>query len=249
MDPVVVVAIVLLASAVIQACTGFGYAIVSAPILAWLLGPAEAVSLIMISGLLVDVGLFALGGRRPAPAWAEVFRLFLWSLPGLALGAIALAVLPAPYLKFAMIMIILAVVLQRLIGGRFRSRLSHGPAAAIAGLSSGLLNTSTTLAGPPLAVYLAHRIPDRWQQRDTLITLSLLRLPVSVATMIIAGSWRPPEGLPLCLPAAAAGFLLGRYAFSKMSEKAHRRAVTTALLLALTTAAAALVPLLIALST
>ncbi|GAB3739071.1 sulfite exporter TauE/SafE family protein [Microlunatus parietis] len=241
MDPVLVAAIILLASAVIQACTGFGYAIVSAPVLAWLFGPAEAVSLIMVSGLLVDVGLVALGGRRPAPVWSEVIRLFLWSLPGLALGAIALAVLPASYLRLAMIMIILAVVLQRLIGSRFRLRLGRA-AAAVAGLTSGLLNTSTTLAGPPLAVYLGDRLLDRWQQRDTLITLSLLRLPISVATMIIAGSWHPPEGLTRCLPAAAAGFLLGRYLFTRMSVTAHRRAVTAALLLALTAAAVALIP-------
>lgn len=244
MEPVLVAVIVLSASAVLQSCTGFGYAIVSAPILAWLLGPAEAVSLIMVSGALVDLGLLV-RVRRPAPVLREVARLSLWSLPGLAIGAAALAVAPGGAVELAMVLIILAVVLGRLVGGGAATRLADGPAAALAGLTSGLLNTSTTLAGPPLAVYLGPRVSDPWRQRDTLITISLLRLPISVGAMIVAGSWRTPDGLIPCLIGAAVGLVIGRVIFAAMSPAPHRRTVTAVLILAAAVAVLSLIPLLL----
>ncbi len=123
MQPVLIAVIVLAASAVLQSCTGFGYAIVSAPILAWLLGPAEAVSLIMVSGTLVDVGSLLARGRRPDPVWREVARLSLCSLPGLAIGAAVLAVAPGGVVELAMVVIILGVLLGRR-SGRPRRRSS-----------------------------------------------------------------------------------------------------------------------------
>jgi uncharacterized membrane protein YfcA len=245
LEPVLVAVIVLSASAVLQSCTGFGYAIVSAPILASLLGPAEAVSLIMVSGALVDLGLLLARGRRPAPAMREVVRLSLWSLPGLVIGAAVLAVAPDGLVEVAMVVIIIAVVLGRLVKGGAATRLADRPAAAIAGLTSGLLNTSTTLAGPPLAVYLGPRVADPWRQRDTLITISLLRLPVSVGAMIIAGSWRTPDGLIPSLIGAAVGLVVGRAIFGAMSAAAHRRTVTAVLILAAAVAVLSLIPLLL----
>ena len=245
MEPVLLAAAILLASAVLQTCTGFGYAIVSAPILAWLLGPAEAVSLIMVSGALVDVGLVVARGSRPDPAWPEVARLSLWSLPGLAIGAAVLAVAPGVFVKLGMVVIILLVLLRHLIKASSAVRIGDGLAGAAAGLTSGVLNTATTLAGPPLAVYLGPRIPDPGRQRDTLITISLLRTPISVGAMIIAGSWRTPEGLIPSLIAVACGMVLGRVIFAAMSPTAHRRAVTAVLVLAAGSAVLSLIPLLL----
>ncbi len=87
---IILVAAVLVLSAALQTATGFGFAILSAPVLAALLGPELAVSTIVATGVVVDVLVLAADGRRPQPRVSDVLSLGAWSLPGLLAGALLL---------------------------------------------------------------------------------------------------------------------------------------------------------------
>ncbi len=63
--------------------------------------------------------------------------------------------------------------------------------------------------------------------------------------MIIAGSWRTPDGLTPGLIGAAVGLLIGRAIFAALSPAAHRRLVTAVLILAAAVAVLSLIPLLL----
>lgn len=59
-------------SSVLQTTTGFGFAILSAPIGAALLGGPAAVGMVLIAGTVVDLLILSLRRRAPQPRWDEV---------------------------------------------------------------------------------------------------------------------------------------------------------------------------------
>lgn len=201
----------------------------------------EAVSTIVATDVVVDVLVLAADGRRPQPQRRDVAILGLWSVPGLLLGALLLRLLPGTSLQVLVAATVLFAVASRLW---LRRRRRTKPVedrqpwwtAASAGLASGVLSTATTLGGPPTVLYLTSRPRPPRQTRDTLVALSLLRLPFSVAALVIAGSWVTPPGLPLLWVAVALGYLIGRAVFARMDLARYERAVLVALVAAALTA-------------
>jgi uncharacterized membrane protein YfcA len=91
---IVLAAVAVLLGAALQSATGFGFALVSAPILFALLGPREAVSAGAVLGVWLSSLTLATERRVPQVMRGEVLGLVAWSLPGLAIGALALRELP-----------------------------------------------------------------------------------------------------------------------------------------------------------
>jgi uncharacterized membrane protein YfcA len=85
----VAAAVAVAAGAALQSAVGFGFALVCAPLLYAALSPEEAVGLLVV--LAVEVNLLTLLGvhRRPAPSWPDVRAVVAWSLPG-ALAGVAI---------------------------------------------------------------------------------------------------------------------------------------------------------------
>src|SRR5918993_1776397 len=91
MSLVAVAAAVAVASgAALQSSVGFGFALVCAPLLFAALPAEEAVGLLVLLGL--EINLMTLLGerRRPAPSWADVVPVVAWSLPGSIAGVAVL---------------------------------------------------------------------------------------------------------------------------------------------------------------
>ena len=78
----------------LQSATGFGFALVSAPILFALLGPREAVTAGVIVGVLLNGLTLATERRRPQVLVRDAVALVAWSLPGIVLGVLALRSAP-----------------------------------------------------------------------------------------------------------------------------------------------------------
>nr|MBA3328884.1 sulfite exporter TauE/SafE family protein [Solirubrobacterales bacterium] len=70
----------------LQSATGFGFALVSAPLLFAVLGPKPAVSAAIVLGLEVNLLTLASERRVPAVLHGEAARLVAWAVPGLAVG-------------------------------------------------------------------------------------------------------------------------------------------------------------------
>lgn len=233
---IALIAAVLVFSAVLQTSTGFGFALLSAPVLAVMVGPVEAVSTIVATGVVVDVLVLAADGRRPQPRGRDVLSLGLWSVPGLAAGALLLRVLPSTVLQLVVAAAVLFAVGHRLRPRRAPSARGRLPerwwSAAPAGLASGVLSTATTLGGPPVVLYLTRRPRPPRETRDTLVVLSLVRLPLSVAALILAGTWARPPGLVVLWFAVVLGYVIGRWVFARMDLVRYEQAVLGALAVA-----------------
>ena len=82
--------VAVLSGAALQSAVGFGFALVCAPLLYAALSPAEAIGLMIV--LALEVNLLTLLGerRRPAPSWPDVRPVVAWSLPGAIAGVAVL---------------------------------------------------------------------------------------------------------------------------------------------------------------
>jgi uncharacterized membrane protein YfcA len=170
------------------------------------------------------VAILAMRRSVPRPAGREVWALAGWSVPGMLVGAWLLASLPAAGLQVFVACVVIGAVALRL---RSRERgVVVRPAWAVpAGLLSGALSTSTSLGGPPSVFYLVHRDLTPHAMRDTLVTVSLVRLPLSVAALVLAGTWQTYEyWLPL-VGAALHGQLVGARAFRAFGSSGYERVV------------------------
>lgn len=213
-------------SALVQSVSGFGYALFSAPILTALLGGPMAVSTILITGTACDLAILGMRHRLPRPAGDEVLRLAMWSAPGMVCGAWLLSALPSRWLQGFVALTVLLAVALRLISATAGTAKPIRPLwGGLAGFTSGALSTSTSLSGPPAVMYLTHRQLEPHVMRDTLVTLSLVRLPLGVAALVIAGVWDVYAYWPVLLVAALAGQAVGTQVFHRYAAARYERIV------------------------
>jgi uncharacterized membrane protein YfcA len=224
-------------AAAVHTVSGFGFALVAAPVLVALTDPPTAVSALALLGVLVSAVTLVAGRRRPAIARGEATALVAWALPGLPVGAWLVTRLPEDAIRVAVGVLVLAALAQR---RRTRAAEKHRrpwtrPAA---GLAAGALTTSTGLNGPPLVLELTgSRIPPL-AVRDTLAAIFLVLGVAGAIALALAGGLRLPAGSAALLPAAVAGGLAGHRLHDRMSDAARARAVTAVLVLAALTAIA-----------
>jgi hypothetical protein len=215
--------------AALQSATGFGFALVCAPVLFAILGPREAVTAGVLLGLELSLLTLATEGRRPRALTGEAVALVAWSLPGLAVGAIALRELPDRLLSALVALAVLAALVLRMrFNGRTRAGGRRRWQPALAGVASGALSTSTSLSGPPLVFYLLGRGAAPDQMRDTLAAIFVALALLSAPALVVTGTFQMPDGVWALLAAAAAGQVLGRSAFAWLGDR-YERAVLVVL--------------------
>ncbi|MFJ4163935.1 sulfite exporter TauE/SafE family protein [Microbacterium sp. NPDC089698] len=235
---ITLLAAVLLLSAVLQAMTGFGFAVLSAPILTALTNGPTAVSTILVTGTVADLLILSVRSARPAPSWGDVGVVGVSSVPGIVIGTLLLLIVPKSVLMFIIAGAVIVAVGLRL---RMARRRNHPQAVGrrwgvLAGLLSGTSSAATTLAGPPTVFYLAHRGHAPSTTRDTLVMLNLVRLPLSIAALLAAGAFTTLPGLAWLVVAVLAGYALGSRFFGRMDLARYERVTLVGLLLAAATA-------------
>lgn len=109
-------ALAVVVGAALQSATGFGFAMLSAPILFALYGPREAVSAGALLGIELSALTLATERRVPVVLRGEAIGVVAASLPGLALGAVALRELPDRALSVLVALAVLAGLGVRLHG-------------------------------------------------------------------------------------------------------------------------------------
>jgi uncharacterized membrane protein YfcA len=224
------------AGAVLASATGFGFALVAAPILFALLGPREAVTAGVLLGLLINGLTLVTERRRPAALRRDAALLVAWSLPGLALGALALRELSEQVLSGLVAVAVLAALGLRVRTRSRSSRDDEAPRPAVwwapaAGVTSGALSTSTSLSGPPLVFYLLARGAAPGAMRDTLAVVFVVQALLGFPALVLTGAFDLPAGVWALLVAGLAGHLLGRRAFAWLRGERYERAVLALMVL------------------
>src|SRR5215218_4466116 len=184
----------VMAGAALQSAIGFGFALVAAPLLyAAAPSPEQAVGLMTVLGMEVNLLTLLAERRRPHPVWADVVATVAWSLPGALAGVAVLRALDAVALQLLVTAGVLAALAVNLRAERRAApRRSCAPrtrfARPLAGVSSGALNTSTSTGGPPVVLLLMSRGLDPRVVRDTLTTSFVGFAVVSAAALALTGT-------------------------------------------------------------
>jgi uncharacterized protein len=227
----VLAAIAAFVGATVQSATGFGFALILGPALFAVLSPYEAVTALLLLGLLLNV-LVLLDGAGPV-RWRIIGPLLAFAVPGLAVGTALLSALPKPALQ---IVVGAAVVVAALLQWRSdpapasRAKPSLG-SALVVGLASGALTTSTSVSGPPIVLWLrAHGLGPgelRASLAASFLALNLAGWAVLLGahgTGALAGSGT----LAVLAALVAGGYLVGAKLHTRLD---HRRFRTLVLVL------------------
>jgi uncharacterized protein len=216
----------IVAGAVLQAATGFGFSLLAAPLTFAAVEPAPAVGLLLV--LASEVNLLTVSeGRRPQPDRASTRTMLAWAAPGAFAGVAVLRALPAVGIQIAVTLGILGTLAAR----RGAGRRAHVPAWA-AGFAAGALTTSTSTNGPPMLLHLLDRGASPALVRDTM-TVCFLGLAVlgGIALAVTGTPALPDAGLVLGLiPAVLVAHLVGRRLFTRLAAAGSYERVLNVLL-------------------
>lgn len=228
-----VTAFAILSGAALQAATGFGFGLVAAPLLFAATSPEEAVGLMMLLGLEINVLTLAGERRRPQPLRAEAVALVAWAVPGMLAGVVVLRSLDATALQIIVTVGVLASLAVR--------RVRPAPGAPgrwtvpAAGLAAGALNTATSTAGPPLVLYLLRRRAEPAQVRDTLTVIFLTFSVLGAAALAVTQTADAIPGAAWVAglaPLVLLGHLAGRRGFARLAGGGYELALTLTLVAA-----------------
>lgn len=222
-DPRLIVLFVCVAVAgVARGLAGFGTGMIIVPPAAALYGPQAAIVIVVVVDTLPAVPL-TLPVLRLA-RWREVLPVFAGLFLLVPAGVLILKASDPVALRWAISLLILALVVLLLSGWRYRGPRTPATSFAAGGLA-GLLQGTASLPGPPLIVYwLGATIPAALM-RANLMTLLLLGEFVSLVNLWLAGVMTREAVATgvLAAPVYFAGLLAGWLAFSRANEAVYRR--------------------------
>jgi uncharacterized membrane protein YfcA len=217
----VIAACGLLVAATVQAATGFGFALIAGPVLYAVAPPSAAVALVLILGQVVNLLVMFGERRRLEVDWTAVRPALAAAIPGLPIGVLIITVVSETAMKIAVGIAVCGIVLARL--ARRKGQPGHSGtgrgAAVAAGFAVGVLTTSTTTSGPPLAIWLTARRMPPAAIRDavTVIFFTLDIVGLAVLYAIAGSASLDKDGwIPVLVPVAILGHAVGRQLFLRL---------------------------------
>jgi hypothetical protein len=209
------VAVVFLA-ALLQAITGFGFALIVMPLLTLTLDLRTAVPLVAMTGFTAySVNLVRF---RAAVDWPEVGRLAATSALGIPVGLWALAHVPEATINLVLGLVLVAYGVYSLVAPalpRLRGRWWFVPVGVLAGCLGAAYNTP----GPPVIVYGSLRQWPKDEFRAVVQTLFFVNGILIVGSHFLA---RNVTGQVWALYALAApALLLGLWVGSRLDRRVN----------------------------
>ena len=224
MDPsagaLVVVAVAVFMGSTLNSLSGFGFALVTVPLMAVAVGPKEAVVLSAIVGLFSNSGVavrYRADTDRPVAA-----RLLAGSVVGMPLGLLVLQRIDEDPLKVAIALVVLATAGLLAAGWT-----PPPPTRAVdvgAGFLSGVLNTSIGISGPPVVLLLQAKGTRKASFRATIATLFAIAGVIALVLFAIGDRYTRSVWLAavVALPAWPLGWLLGATLHRRVPEERFR---------------------------
>lgn len=177
------VLVFLLAGAVVG-FTGFGFNLISVPLLALVMPVREAVGLALLAGVAVN-GMMALRHRADAQ-WRALARVTPSVLLGMTLGVATSASMPTALLQVVVgaLTVVLAVYLA--VRPPLRPVRPNRVVVSIAGGLSGALMSVTGMGGPPMVAYLTHAVTVPFRVRSSMAVYSTATSAVALGGLALA---------------------------------------------------------------
>lgn len=214
---------VILVAGVLQTITGFGFALVAAPLLTFALPPKEAVIAVLFIGIMMK-GFMVYKTWRDGE-FARILLVFAASVAGALPGAYVLRAVSDSALKVFIGLTLVAVTLAMYANYTVTIR-RHGLAKSTVGFLSGFLGATTSLNGPPLVLYMMNEGEDKTTMRANLARYFFLGNAATLAISYFMGTVTADRlGViaALSLPAIVLGWWLGNMIFARVDAALFRR--------------------------
>jgi uncharacterized membrane protein YfcA len=219
--------VVLLLASCVQGVTGFGFAIVSVPLLAAVVGLDHAIAVSGLLGLCTSAEIVR--GSRGEIRWPVVRHVLAGVAAGLPAGIAVVLLVDSRSLTIFTGVVVLGVTAALLRG--WRVACERPRAQRLSGVLSGALGACTGMTGPPVVVALRGTDLTPAQTRATL-AVTLGTAGVSVLLLRAVTGHVPLAALPVAaagLPLVWIGNRAGRWLFTRATPAAYSMAVVVLL--------------------
>jgi hypothetical protein len=218
---IVAVGVVAIAG-LLRGFSGFGLALAAVPGLTLVMSPADAVPCVLL--LQIAAGAQLVPRTRHAVDWSSLAPILAAAVVTTPAGTLALAAVPAAWMRAAIGVILLAAV--ALLARQTRATRRPSVVARVGvGALSGVLNGATAMAGPPVIAYFLSTAAKVHVGRSSLLMYFFLLSLAGVASAGFAGlvTSRTLVLTAVFLPAVIAGNALGDRLFGRASPQVYRR--------------------------
>ena len=161
-----------------QGLTGFGFALVSIPLLVMFMDIRTAVPLCMLSGLVITAFLSL--QLKDHLDWKKILPLLCGCLPGIVAGTLFLKKINEPLFKILLGTMLIAYALYRLFLIP-KPRTINKAWGWAAGFATGAISAAFSAGGPPTIIYTTL---TGWNKNEIKSTLSIFFFLGGVATAI-----------------------------------------------------------------
>lgn len=221
--PIILALVAVSGAGFVTGLTGFGFALVSVPLLLLVMDPASTVVTVLVIGQATST-VNALTSRRHVDR-AMLKWLLPGAVPGMVAGSYALHWADPAFLKLAAAtLVVVFTAVLAISQPPLRSRRHRRTRTSLVGGASGLLATSVGLSGPPIVLLLSAVQPDKDRSRATLAAYFATTGPIGLTALLLQRS-APSHawGIALLLvPAALIGRALGSRTHRQTPQRAFR---------------------------
>jgi len=230
MDPYLLTILIFLIGSFTQGLTGFGFGLVSIPLLVLFMDVRVAVPLCMLSGLVITAYLsFQLKAHLD---WRKILPLLFGCLPGIMAGTFFLKNINETLFKIILGIMLIAYSLYRIfldLKPRSISRIWGW----VAGFATGVISAAFSAGGPPTIIYTTL---TGWNKDEIKSTLSIFFFIGGVATAIAhaMSGLTTMEVIKLSagsLPAVFLGVWSGSLLYKRFKTEGYIRLVLIGLIL------------------
>jgi hypothetical protein len=206
----------------IQGLVGFGSGLFSVPLLAFIFGPRFVVPLTLVHGLLMNMYLSVKNKKRIQ--WRRVLPILVTGVVGIPFGTLILIFLPSEWLK-VMIGIVISIFAVLLLVGYSKKVRNEKLALLPVGFTSGLLNGSISMSGPPVILFMTNQAVRKEIFRANIVTYFFLLNIVTLLIFIFTGILTEEVLITsmILLPPLPAGIIAGEFMSRKVSEELFRK--------------------------
>ncbi len=229
----ILAAVIVFLAYLVRGISGFGSALVAVPLLAHFLPLTFVVPWMVVMDTVAALVLARSGQRGGHVRWSEIGWMVPASLLGVVIGIGLLVNVDRAPLLVALGILVVSFGLRQLLGLHGERPVSRWWALP-AGILGGGIGALFATGGPPLVIYLTHRLRDKTELRATLSGLFLIDGALRCAGLALAGLLlqdRMGQYLLAGIPLMAAGLYAGHHMHLNLGQR-HMAIVIALLLIA-----------------
>ncbi len=226
---VILIGVILLLASFAQGLTGFGFALISIPLLSLLIDVKHAVPLGALCGLVINIYLAV--ELNEHIKYLELKNLILGAVIGIPIGVIFLTQANTDLIKDILGVVILVFVLFSITNVFKRSGLNRRW-GYLFGFLSGIFGGAFNTNGPPILVYFYLQGWDKNKQKASITGFFIITTIIIVSSHFISGLTTVGvlKDFIIYLPFILIGLIAGSRLFKKVSTEIFQKIIMVGLL-------------------